>query len=131
MFRSTDGDIEVGSQEVLGRIHYFDTEVVIARKKLGQEFERRVPPHREMSRIEPAGCVLDTLLVRAEGGSPWWEILILSALQYAKSEVLCVVPDGFRPSSSVLAVSRKENKNLLFTQIRQFSRAERDKMKKT
>ena len=126
IFKSHDGNMRLDAYDVLGQPHYFDVEP----KKSGKEFERRAPLHSDMSTIA-VGCVLDGLLAQASDGLPWWEILIRSGLEYAESHVLCIVPDGFRPSSSLLAAAAERCKKLMFARVRQFSRGERNRMMKT
>jgi hypothetical protein len=133
VFQSVDGDVRVTASDVLGRVRFFDGEIGAIQAMVGPEFERRVPDHANMSIVDVGtrGCVLDTLVPQAEAGSPWWELLILSAMQHAAGEVLCVVPDRFRPSRELLAAARMSGTMLLFARIQQFSRGEREKMGKS
>jgi hypothetical protein len=130
LFSSEDGVFKLSRRKRLGFLSFFESEeddIASVKKEFGPEFDRRMLRHSLMNRSE-IGCVLRELEPHAQGVAPWWETLMLTALRFARETVVCVVPDGFRLPSTVVAEASSRRIHLACARLTHFSKVERSRL---
>lgn len=130
IFESDDGVFAITKTEQLGFLSFYDgvTDLAEARKLMGHEFALRVPVHSRMELNYNVGCIMKELVVDANKGAPWWEILMLTALITARESVVCVLPDGFRLPDRVVAEAHSRGKRVVCARLSNFSRDDRARL---
>lgn len=102
-----------------------DKKIDLARRLLGDSFEKRIPNHNYFTHGE-ARCILPELVHLVNVAAPWWEVALLTAARYAKHSVLCVLPPGFRIPRSVSNHPLARGKSFRCVSMLSFSRKERE-----
>jgi hypothetical protein len=129
LYRSTDESLTVEFRRVNGYVSFCDagSAVDALRLEFGPDFERRVPSQSDTKYCH-LGVYPASIEDALDEGAPWWEILLISAIHYARQTVLCVVPEGLRLPVRVVAKAREEGKRVLCVRASQFESKEREKL---
>ena len=94
-----------------------------------QKLQEQFLVEDDMIENEEFGLVPEELLDELDAGSPWWEILLLAAIRYAKENVLCVVPPDFVMPVKVVDYARLKGKTLERVSLLRFTTAEQQKLR--
>jgi hypothetical protein len=130
IYSAEDGAFTIGRNVCCGRVTYYDdVDPGRALTKRGDRSASRVPIYEiDYGLCFPLGEILRSLHAHARRGTPWWDMLFLSAITYAGQAVLGVVPEGFQLSPVVRSEAAARGKKLLCIHLTQFSRLEIDRM---
>lgn len=126
VYESKDKEHRVDLKKVKGMASFCDPGVPLQeiRSEFGAEFEQRIPGAESVGEYEGLGLVPTELADRARAGSPWWELLLLGALRYAKETVLCVSPAQFSIPREIAAMAATEGKALHRISLSSFTQDE-------
>lgn len=118
--RSGKMALQVSYHEVLGYVAFCNMTNQLQKLEafFGDELTVRVPRQR----------IEDLFPRKVIASLPWWELLLLTALKYAKETVLCVVPEGFQLPQSLVSQGAAQGKSFLRIPLTKFSKSERQKI---
>ena len=106
------------------------TELKVVQQQFGAEFRRRVPTEAGFIKLDEVGSVLRDAALQALTGAPWWDLLLLGSLAYAKKKVICVAPPDFRISLEIQRLAASHGKCFQMLPLTLFSPEEQQRLKK-
>ena len=93
----------------------------VVQREYGPDFERRVPAEATFVEIEGYGWVPPEVARFAHGGRPWWDLLLLSAVEYAVKSIPYVAPTGFSISREIADYAGDQGKSFVRAPLSGFS----------
>ncbi|MGA1841247.1 MAG: hypothetical protein ACMUIU_11535 [bacterium] len=123
--------VKIYFYERVGFISFCETGTPLRniQREYGAEFEQRVPKSEDFEEIEGIGPVLSSL-INYVYKNPWWDILLVVALKYAKYSVSCVLPTEFSIPAKTVALAKAQGKTFHQIPLSNFSPDEQQKLAK-
>ncbi|MDJ0746551.1 MAG: hypothetical protein QNJ32_24765 [Xenococcaceae cyanobacterium MO_167.B27] len=127
-----DEQLKVNYQKTAGMVTFggrLSGSTIYLEDKLGGEIRKRVPTFDDFYWETDLGYITQKLMDQFSAEDPWWEILLLGAIIYAKESVVCVAPKEFVIPRRVSAFAAVKGITINHTPLSSFDREEKRKLK--
>lgn len=94
-----------------------------------EELQKKVPSIDNFVYDETFGDIPAEIADLIDATSPWWELLFLAAIKFAKETVLCILPQRFVFPRKLIEQARFEGKRLQRVPLEKYTQEEQRKLR--
>jgi hypothetical protein len=116
---------------MLGYVSFCDVSLTFERlkSKLGGDINEYVPKIEGNDTECSGNRILLDQMRRSQRGGSWWECLLLSAIEFAKRNVICVLPEQFVIPEFILSKASEKGKIFQLISLSRFTQVEQRELR--
>lgn len=95
----------------------------------GDQLDLRLPSYAEVVKTEGLGWDWPRLTQGIGSGRPWWQLLVIAGIQYAKRDIICVLSQEFDIPRDIFRLAASQGKTIHSVPLSLFDQDEQRKLR--